>query len=512
MVFIAEAFGGWLAGQLADAGRRRLGGWLLGSDQQRALQQAATAAIQAISQQLRPNPTTTDDVDGAEHLARVIDEVFQQPPMPVESLAEHPTLLEGLHAGVAARLAPLGDADLTGTPRPSAQILGVAVLKLTELLTGQLLQEILSRGASGGPLASLADQLNHDRTHLQGQEHSADLTRLATGQQTMLAILDRLDQQAPQTSARPPTPLGRLVNELTDPFALEVHRAIDLPNRTTPLPDLPTYIQRDHDWQLQAIAKRAADGHSATVVLVGGSSTGKTRACWEMVQRLPQGWRLWHPIDPSRPEAAAEALRAVGPRTVIWLNEAQHYLRTAATELGEQVAAGMRALLHEPDRGPVLLLATLWPEYWAILTAPTRAGQDDPHAQARELLVGNDIRVPEAFTQSGLHEAQAAVRADPRLAEATAHAEDGRITQFLAGGPALLERYRNAPAAARALIEAAMDARRLGHNLYLPHALLQTAAAGLDLPPGGGHRGYAAVVDGSGLTVACCCSHSMGDR
>src|SRR5215217_4820396 len=34
----------------------------------------------------------------------------------------------------------------------------------------------------------------------------------------------------------------------------------------------------------------------------------------------------------------------------------------------------------------------------------------------------------------------------------------------------------------------------------------------LDLPPGGGHRGYAAVVDGSRLMVACCCSHSMGDR
>jgi hypothetical protein len=34
----------------------------------------------------------------------------------------------------------------------------------------------------------------------------------------------------------------------------------------------------------------------------------------------------------------------------------------------------------------------------------------------------------------------------------------------------------------------------------------------VDLPPGGGHRGYAAVVDGSGLMVACCCSHSMGGR
>jgi hypothetical protein len=66
----------------------------------------------------------------------------------------------------------------------------------------------------------------------------------------------------------------------------------------------------------------------------------------------------------------------------------------------------------------------------------------------------------------------------PRLAEAVARAEDGRITQFLAGGPALRERYRNAPAAAKALLEAAMDARRLGHSLYLPHALLEAVASG----------------------------------
>ncbi len=34
----------------------------------------------------------------------------------------------------------------------------------------------------------------------------------------------------------------------------------------------------------------------------------------------------------------------------------------------------------------------------------------------------------------------------------------------------------------------------------------------LDLPPGGGHRGYAAMVDGSGLMAACCCSHWMGGK
>jgi hypothetical protein len=34
----------------------------------------------------------------------------------------------------------------------------------------------------------------------------------------------------------------------------------------------------------------------------------------------------------------------------------------------------------------------------------------------------------------------------------------------------------------------------------------------LDSPSGGGHRGYAAMVDGSGSIVACCCSHSIGGR
>jgi hypothetical protein len=34
----------------------------------------------------------------------------------------------------------------------------------------------------------------------------------------------------------------------------------------------------------------------------------------------------------------------------------------------------------------------------------------------------------------------------------------------------------------------------------------------VDFPPGGGHRGYAAMVDGSGPMVACWCSHSIGGR
>jgi hypothetical protein len=478
MVFVADAFGGWLVGQVAEAGRKRLGNWLLGSEQERALHHTATAAIHAAARQLRPWPTTADDPQDADHLARVIDEVFQTAPTPAESLAEHPTLLQGLQAGVAGRLAVLGDAQVTETGQSSAELLGVTVPSLAETLTSHLVREIVTRGAGGGPLTPLADKLNHDLTHLQGQQHSVGLTRLTTDLQAALATLDRLGQQAQSIPART-IPLGRPIHELTDPFALEVHRAIDAPDRATPLPALPAYVERDHDRQLRAIVKQVADGGSAAAVLVGGSSTGKTRACWEAVQTLPKDWRLWHPIDPSRPEAAADALPAVGPRTVIWLNEAQHYLLTPESQLGERVAARLRELLRDPARGAVLVLGTIWPEYWATLTATPPAGQrQDPHAQARALLTGIDIPIPDTFTGPALRAVQAAAGADPRLAEAVTHAEEGRITQFLAGGPALLERYRNAPAAARALIEAAMDARRLGHSLFIPHSLLAAAAPG----------------------------------
>jgi hypothetical protein len=54
------------------------------------------------------------------------------------------------------------------------------------------------------------------------------------------------------------------------------------------------------------------------------------------------------------------------------------------------------------------------------------------------------------------------------------------------------------------------ERRRLVVEFWL--ALASAAIVCVDFPPGGGHRGYAAVVDGSGLMVVCWCSHSMGGR
>jgi hypothetical protein len=75
----------------------------------------------------------------------------------------------------------------------------------------------------------------------------------------------------------------------------------------------------------------------------------KTRSYWqalELLRGLEPGWLLWHPIDP---QAALAGLPGAGPRTVVWLNEAQRYLNTASGT-GEQVAARLRELLRDRAR------------------------------------------------------------------------------------------------------------------------------------------------------------------
>jgi hypothetical protein len=460
VVFVVDAFGVWLVEQLADAGRKKLTELILGDEQDRALRQAADMAIRATAAEVSPPD------GGAEQAVMVIGQVFSEP-VPDAPRAGPVMLLEGLQAGIARQLAVLDDASLTGTGQSSADVLGVPGAVLADRLTGHLVREIMVRGSRGSPLTALADQLNHELTRLQGQRVESGLARLAAEIRDLRAL--------PCSSM---TPAGRPLEEVTDPFALEVHRPVQLEGPQPGLRELPAYVPREHDAALEQVVRAATEGRSGIAVLVGGSSTGKTRACWEALQILraqPGQWRLWHPIDPTRPDAALRELPGIGPWTVVWLNEAQFYLDPADAALGERVAAGLRELLRDPARAPVLVLATLWPRYWGVLTARPDRGAD-PYAQARELLAGHDIPVPAAFTPAQLD--QLGKAGDARLALAAAAARDGHVIQFLAGAPELLARYRNAPPVAAALISAAMDARRLGMGAGLPRAFLEAAVPG----------------------------------
>ncbi|WP_405141988.1 hypothetical protein OG589_32790 [Sphaerisporangium sp. NBC_01403] len=270
---------------------------------------------------------------------------------------------------------------------------------------------------------------------------------------------------------------GRPLGEAR-PLDLEVHPAIDAGAKAAGLGELPTYIRRPHDEALALVVDQVrTEAASRILMLVGGSSTGKTRALWEAVRGLGEPWRLWHPINPGRPEAALAELESISAHTVVWLNEAQHYLLTPGPE-GEQIAAGLRELLRTPERGPVLMVGTLWPEYWNILTTIPEPEKPDLHSQARELLKDVTVALPDTFDNLHVVARTGAISRDPRLAEALRRASDGALTQYLAGGPALIERYEKASTAAQAVLHAAMDARRLGHGPALPRLLLEQAAAG----------------------------------
>jgi len=184
VVFVADDLAAWLIGLLADAGRRRLTELVLGSEQERALRRAATAAVELTAEELHP-----EGGELAEELTTRLGQVFKlvlYAPMKGQG-----TLLETLQAGVAGQLAVLGDPGLTGTGKSSAEVMRVPVTVLADKLTSHLVREIVIRGARGGPLAPLANQLDHDVTHIYSQRVEGKIDRLADGILEALAGLER---------------------------------------------------------------------------------------------------------------------------------------------------------------------------------------------------------------------------------------------------------------------------------------------------------------------------------
>ena len=170
-MFVADDLGAWLVGLLADAGRKKLTALVLGSDQERALRKAAADAVQDTAAEMGLS------AEQARRLAAVIRQAFRKPVQDAP-LAGSVTMLEVLQAGIAGQLAMLDDAGRAVAGQSSAEVLGVPGAVLAEKLTGHLVREIMLRGSGGGPLAPLADQLNHDLTHLQGQRVEGMLARL----------------------------------------------------------------------------------------------------------------------------------------------------------------------------------------------------------------------------------------------------------------------------------------------------------------------------------------------
>ncbi|MFF3171986.1 hypothetical protein ACFVQ0_05150 [Streptomyces sp. NPDC057900] len=277
---------------------------------------------------------------------------------------------------------------------------------------------------------------------------------------------------AGQASHTPHEPVGDRLTEATDPFALGVHRSIAAPRgRSAGSPPLPPYVGRAHDERLAAGVDAAVTaGESKLLWLTGDSSYGKSRACWEALGALRRrgDWRLWAPHSA---EEALAGLHRVAPQTVIWLDETRYTCLPATGGAdGGQLADRIDDLVHSARRAPVLVLGTMWTRTWHELTAGT-----DPRARCFQSLLRDPIPVPPRFTDDDMRALRRAANTDARLAAASEQAADGEVAQWLAGTPVVLARWEAAPENARALLLAAMDIRRLGHDQRIPLALLEAA-------------------------------------
>jgi hypothetical protein len=392
-----------------------------------------------------------------------------------------PFTREVMHVGaeVFAELAPR-----------SGRFAGAALLRLLDQVD-----------TTAGGVAELHDEIAAVRAELAEAtiSVSARVDAVHTKVDRLLEVVDRdgtthLAVGASVRITREGTPIGPPITDW-DPAALGVHASITVCDEAT----LTPYITRTHDLRLRELLASfdQAIWGRRMVVVEGNSCTGKTRSLYEAVREVLPEWQL---VAPTSSTHLVQVLTAGVPAgTVVWLDELQKKL--TKTSEGITAAQGISALLDAHHVGPILFAGTIWPDNLAALSRrpephESTAGADCVPALLDAAFV---VTVPDAFIDTELADAPA----DPRLrvaintATQTSRPETGRkVTQVLAGGDALVRRAYPLPGsrnrrefspAAKAVLMAAGDLRRLGLPNPLPHWVLVGAAPGyLDHPPPAG--------------------------
>jgi hypothetical protein len=264
------------------------------------------------------------------------------------------------------------------------------------------------------------------------------------------------------------------------PEQLGIHPAIHGDSVAVPQHEfvLPDYVEREHDRHLRARLEVARTGTHPTLIVVRGEScAGKTRTAYEAVRACLADWDLVYPkeVDSLLALLAADV---VAPESVLWLNDAHRFLRNAE---GEAAAAALQRRLEGP--GPAVIIATMWPADHRALTAAPQGGVDalGLHEHARALLDPvAPVDVPPSFTELELRALRTSRH--PSLETAARTSPTGAITQTLAAAPQLVDHYESAVAPdgpyGKAIIAAAMDARRFGLTSPLTEAFLEAAVPG----------------------------------
>ncbi|MFB8105877.1 hypothetical protein ACFC3O_24085 [Streptomyces sp. NPDC056007] len=231
------------------------------------------------------------------------------------------------------------------------------------------------------------------------------------------------------------------------------------------------------------------------MLVVGDSTAGKTRACFEALRTQLPDYRVAAPTTGPDLVSVVDVIDRTATRCAVWLDDLESYLGAEGLEPG---------LLAEFGRLRLPVLATMRHQQFEIFTNPgDTEGAGTEHTRsaltgAKILRQLDVVEIGRLWSTGELHRASEAD--DDRIADALTHHGPYGLAEYLAAGPALLQEWHRAarpgghPRAA-ALIAAAVDLARTGlappYTLSLlteAHAPYLTAAGGPLLPRISRHR------------------------
>lgn len=281
---------------------------------------------------------------------------------------------------------------------------------------------------------------------------------------------------------------AKRVVESRDRVKLDVHPAIPLPRDAEPELSrvFPEYVSRGIDVDLRAWI-RARKETGGLVVLVGDAAAGKTRCLYEALCTEVPDWRMPQ-VDSGAQINELVRERVDLSRTVLWLDDLQKFFTD------EPVTAGSIRQLVTGRLGPVLLAATIRADELERLESKTAREGTTGAADARH--AGEVIRMlahrsADSGGQSALRfhldssldpeelaRARRLAGVDPRLLAALRDADTGNVTATLAGAQKLIDRWTQdtGDRAGRAVVTAAVTARRCGHPEPIPSEVLEALA------------------------------------
>lgn len=251
-----------------------------------------------------------------------------------------------------------------------------------------------------------------------------------------------------------------------DPLEVGVHRAA-VSGGTA----LPPYCLRDVEAELERlVAEQGQSEVGMAVLLIGDSTSGKSRMAYELLVRHFGKLRALLPEDNAELRQGASALANTTERCILWLDDLERFVGTDGLSPG---------LLRFALRRRHIVMATIRSERFRRLNPyfSEREVESHDHADVARGLFDIFMQFHVSRIWSEEERARAAQMGDDRLQQALKDPRIG-VSEYLAAGPAMMQALEVATGPGGnprgvALVRCAIDLSRAGLFSGVPKQLLQ---------------------------------------